>query len=110
MVTCQAQATQAGRRVIWVHVKEAQDLPARQRQRDVPFAIGFEGGRRAVVGVTVDLHDQPPVAPDEVDLDSLDAAVDFRPWQAVVVAQLEEAFLELAARRDRCGVEGQHRL
>ena len=28
--------------------------------------------RRAVVGVAVDLDDQPPVAPDEVDLDALD--------------------------------------
>jgi hypothetical protein len=41
-------------------------------QRDVALAVALERLRRAVVGVTIDLDDQAPIAPDEVDLDAFD--------------------------------------
>ena len=90
---------------------EAHDLPAGQREDHVALAVGFEAGRRAVVGVAVDLDDEIGIPPGEVDLFVLDAGVDLRPWDSVVVAEREEALLHLAAGHGAAGaVEGQHRL
>jgi hypothetical protein len=74
----------------------------------VPLAVGLERGRRAVVAVAVDLDDQPPVPPDEVDLDALDAGVGLGARYPMVVAELEEALLLLALGRGRA-VSRQHR-
>jgi hypothetical protein len=52
-----------------------------------------------VIAVAVDLHDQPPIAPEEVDQDALDQHVRLGPGDAVLVAQVQEAFLEFAAGR-----------
>jgi hypothetical protein len=63
-----------------------------------------------VVGVAVDLDDQARVPPREIDLDSLNAAVDVRSRQTVAVTEREEALLQFAASEDRPGgVSGQHR-
>jgi hypothetical protein len=62
-----------------------------------------------VVAVPVDLDDQASVPPDEVDLASFNADVRLGSRQAVVVAEREEALLELAAC-ERGGVAGQQRL
>jgi hypothetical protein len=52
-----------------------------------------------VVDVAVNLDDQATVAPDEVDLDPLYSRVRLGPRDAVGIAELEEALLELAAGR-----------
>jgi hypothetical protein len=41
-----------------------------------------------VVGVAVDLDDQPSAAPHEVDLDAFDEDVALGSWDPVVVAEL----------------------
>jgi hypothetical protein len=50
--------------------------------------------------VAVDLDDEPRVPPHEIALDSLNAGVDLRPPQAVVVAQTQERLLHLAPGHD----------
>jgi hypothetical protein len=89
---------------------EAQHPPAVDDQQRVPSTIVFERGRRAVVGVAVDLDDELDVAPDEVDFEAFDDGVGLWSWQVVVVAEGEEELLQVAAGQGRGGVEGQHRL
>jgi hypothetical protein len=83
--------------------REPHHAPARERQCDVTLAIGLEGSWRAVVRVAVDLDDEQPCAPDEVDDVALDLDVGLRARDAVVVTEAEEALLELAARRYGAG-------
>jgi hypothetical protein len=61
--------------------------------------------------VAVDLGDHAGVPPHEIDLNPLNAGVRLGPRQTVVVAEAQEALLQLApGHRASGGVAGQHRL
>ena len=60
-------------------------------------AIGLERGAVSVVAETVDLDDQAPVAPEEVDFMWADTGIHVRLGKAVAATEAEEAALELAA-------------
>jgi hypothetical protein len=88
---------------------EAHHAPPLHLQRHVSLTIRLERARRPVIRVAVDLDDEAPIAPHEVDLEALDADVRLGPRDAVGIAEREEAILEL--RSCRGGVVGsQHRL
>src|SRR5215217_537320 len=82
--------------------REAHHLPARNLELDVSLPIPLERRRRPVVGVAVHLDDEPPIPPDEINLDSLDADVRLGSRNAVAVAESEEAFLQFATGWSGC--------
>jgi hypothetical protein len=70
-------------------------------ERGVADAIGLEGRSALVEGPAVELHDQPAVGPDEVDLEAGHIDIDRRPRKARFPANVEEVSLEVRAR-GRC--------
>jgi hypothetical protein len=78
---------------------EAQSAKTQALKVGVPSAVPLEGGPIAVVLEAVGLHDQAPVAPEEVDLVWPDSSVHLGLGKAVAAAEGEKDALELAAVR-----------
>jgi hypothetical protein len=55
-------------------------------------------GGRAVIPQSVGLDDEPQLRPVEVDLEAVDGAAGFRPWQPRLERDREEQTLELGVR------------
>jgi hypothetical protein len=73
-------------------VGQAENTEPRAEEVGVPFAVPLEGV--AVVGVAVELDDEPLVAPHGVDLVAGDALVDLGAGEAVAVDEAEELVFE----------------
>jgi hypothetical protein len=78
-------------------VGEPDDAMARELQGGVASAITLEGRAGAVELVAVELDYQALGGPEGIDLEARDESVDCRARQAGLVAEVEEAGLELRA-------------
>lgn len=76
---------------------DAQDAIAGDLKHGVTLPVAFEGGTGVMVGVPVELDDEPAVRPEDVDLAALDDYVRLRAGEPGGVAQVEEPPLELGA-------------
>ena len=81
--------------------RDAQHVPSRQLEIEVPLPVLLEGERVGVEAAAVGLHYQPVVWPMEVHLVGENEAVDHGHWEARVSQQLQEESLELAAGEGR---------
>ncbi len=77
-------------------VADSQDLKAQPPQFHVPGAIVLKRLASAVVAVAVRLHDQPLLAPEEVDREAPHDHVYLRHWEPVATAEAEEVAFQLA--------------
>jgi hypothetical protein len=76
---------------------DAEDAIAGDLKRGVTLPVAFEGGTGVMVGVPVELDDEPAVMPEDVDLAPLDDYVRLRAGERGGVAEVEEPPLELGA-------------
>jgi hypothetical protein len=78
-------------------VSHADDSIAGNLKRRIPDAIFLERQPPLVEGAAVELCNETPVGPDEVDLEAGDFDIDRRLRQPRLPADVEEVPLELAA-------------
>ena len=81
--------------------RQAQHVPSRQLEIEVPLPVLLESERVGVEAAAVGLHDQPVLWPMEVHLVGENEAVDHGHWEARLSQQLQEEALELAAGEGR---------
>src|SRR4051812_7151567 len=75
---------------------EANHVEPEELEVSVAPAVLLERGADAVRVPPVEFDDQPPVAPEEVDDESVDARIHFGLWKTVAAKEAEKAALELA--------------